>query len=882
MRRHLKRFSLIVLVMVFVVSATIPVSARKTPGYDGIHFYLILDPRSIGYLGPEGTEYYDTEKWPEIKGKFRLFMDWVKYDNPKNKVTVILKNDVEGTFNFLGNYARFNEQFHVRLKTGVPNIGHSIQIYEKVQGKEEGNLKPVILFVDSDGGLYSGYYQFSTNPDPYARMDEGMAMAVDRFKSMLYSIPGDPAVYTIRFQFIPDASDRNPFERHLIERTRLYSDTLFRELTNRRYTVIENWEELSQVLELYKPEFKKEIEPTALTMEQSDFWWFYNFTMQGSVFQNAYIKAQLDRMDPVDRKLIETSKQKKNEGNCYGMALSSALAYDGRLEKEKIPLKDSRGNVLSGADPIAEATKESAQEIVNFYHNTFSWKRSKIPLTAYHMDDNRQAIDKLVRCMKPDASGKISPVVLTYEIPERKIGHSVVAYDMYYRPNQDYDYVVDIYENNDPENKYENKLWINSKTHEFKMDSVFPFDQESGRIYEVNEDLFRIDPLRTQKSNYHQTIMTFGALRNGSLETIDGKRRWKIDADRINNSEIDIVQRPANFGEDSEYVAIMPEGEKAYRFRPSKGESEDLDATIVYDDQLISVSADRASEVVFYPEGTVDVKDAGGDLEISLVQNDAEAEEALEYTVKAKGRGDVSLSQDARGLSSEGDLAEVKVRAEGEKGESKNYSVPSISGKHTFADGKDLPKGQFRDVKASDWYYSAVDYVFKHRMMTGVASDRFDPNGRITRAQMAQIVYNLGEKTPRAGASSRSKFSDVASDAWYKEAVDWAEEKGLVMGYGDKTFGPDDPLTREQAMSILYRYVQKTGKVNSTDAKITGFQDISAISDYAREPMAWATSSGIIKGDERGYLNPKATTRRSEMAQILMNMGDLIGGRTRR
>ena len=155
--------------------------------------------------------------------------------------------------------------------------------------------------------------------------------------------------------------------------------------------------------------------------------------------------------------------------------------------------------------------------------------------------------------------------------------------------------------------------------------------------------------------------------------------------------------------------------------------------------------------------------------------------------------------------------------------------------------------------------------------MNGMSEDLFEPNRELTRAMMVQILYNI-EGRPGAGSPP---FPDVSAGAWYADAVAWAAASGIVYGFQDGSFGPKKPITREQMITILYRY---TGDYNGCDVSGTGdpsaFSDADRIGSYALDSMSWAVGSGYIQGMGDGILAPKGTATRAQVAQLFMNYLD--------
>lgn len=170
----------------------------------------------------------------------------------------------------------------------------------------------------------------------------------------------------------------------------------------------------------------------------------------------------------------------------------------------------------------------------------------------------------------------------------------------------------------------------------------------------------------------------------------------------------------------------------------------------------------------------------------------------------------------------------------------------------------------FSDVSESDWFYEAVKFVHQRGLMNGYNDGRFGPNDNLSRAQLAQILFN---KEGRPGVNYLLTFSDVAGEAWYTEAIRWATSQGIVGGYGNGMFGPNDPITREQLAVMLWRY---SGNPAATDKELH-FNDADEISGFALEAMRWAVENGVLNGYGDGRLGPKGQATRAQVAQMLKN-----------
>ena len=168
----------------------------------------------------------------------------------------------------------------------------------------------------------------------------------------------------------------------------------------------------------------------------------------------------------------------------------------------------------------------------------------------------------------------------------------------------------------------------------------------------------------------------------------------------------------------------------------------------------------------------------------------------------------------------------------------------------------------YSDVPQDAWYMDGVEYVTKNGIMAGTGKGKFSPSQGMTRAMLVQVLYAAAGKPKAPG----NPFVDVPKGSWYEESSAWAVENGIVSGYEGKKFGGNDPITRQQFVTILWRYAgspeAKTGKY---------FSDRSAMADYAREPVNWARAANIISGGDGNKFAPGSVVIRSHCAAILKN-----------
>ena len=191
--------------------------------------------------------------------------------------------------------------------------------------------------------------------------------------------------------------------------------------------------------------------------------------------------------------------------------------------------------------------------------------------------------------------------------------------------------------------------------------------------------------------------------------------------------------------------------------------------------------------------------------------------------------------------------------------------LPEDTGADTPCDGgAECPSRPFADLDPGAWYHEATDYVLRNGLMSGYDGHYFGPDDNLSRAQFAQLLYN---KEGKPAVTGGSVFSDVADGQWYAPAVIWAASSGIVSGYDDGRFGPDDDITREQLAVMLWRYA---GSPAAAAVELP-FADASQVSGYALEAMRWAVENGVMGGYGNDLLGPQSPATRAQVAQMLKN-----------
>jgi len=181
----------------------------------------------------------------------------------------------------------------------------------------------------------------------------------------------------------------------------------------------------------------------------------------------------------------------------------------------------------------------------------------------------------------------------------------------------------------------------------------------------------------------------------------------------------------------------------------------------------------------------------------------------------------------------------------------------------------------FTDLTQSDWFYKAAQFTYEKKLFNGVSEDHFAPQGSVTRAMLATILYRVAGEPLTLG--SGGGFTDVLPGQWYEQGIRWSAQAGIVNGMGDGSFAPGSNVTREQLAVMLYRYAGEYAKIGTDDVgDLERFGDRAGISAWAEEGLTWAVGAEILNGDTSGNLKPKGFATRAEAATMIQRFYQLL------
>ncbi len=184
-----------------------------------------------------------------------------------------------------------------------------------------------------------------------------------------------------------------------------------------------------------------------------------------------------------------------------------------------------------------------------------------------------------------------------------------------------------------------------------------------------------------------------------------------------------------------------------------------------------------------------------------------------------------------------------------------------------FAEENTTAKASFSDVNSDDWFYDSVEFVKQNKLMQGVGDNKFAPKSNASRGMIVTVLYRLSGEEYKINGQEKV-FSDIEEGVWYYTPVIWAKAKSIVNGYSEEIFGVNDNITRQDLAVILYNYAKSKDYVKQEENDLSKYKDVNMISDYAEEALSWANKNSLIVGTDDMHLNPKSNATRAEIATI--------------
>lgn len=285
---------------------------------------------------------------------------------------------------------------------------------------------------------------------------------------------------------------------------------------------------------------------------------------------------------------------------------------------------------------------------------------------------------------------------------------------------------------------------------------------------------------------------------------------------------------------------------------------------------IYNASAVRGANYVFYSDSNISENETytlNINGSAAATATTAESASTGGFDNRPNGGAGYRPNQDSSTGNTSGGSSGSSGASSGTSSDMFSPSFPSDS-KPNGNINSDKPGFGFKDIENNAWYYNAINYVVRKNLMNGYSDEEFSPNSPITRAMFITVLYRM-ENEPET--NSENTFEDVEENAYYRDAVLWANENNIAEGITENEFAPNDSITREQMAAIAYRYAKYKG-MNTSLKNETTYTDNQNISSYAKEAVSWAADNNIMNGDDKGGFLPAEKSTRAQAAAVFMRI----------
>lgn len=612
---------------------------------------------------------------------------------------------------------------------------------------------------------------------------------------------------------------------------------------------------------------------------------------------DADYNALLDGLDAATEWWISTDRNSEWGGSCYGMAVTSILQKANVLDICK--MQDGAENLYQ----MEKKNNDELESLINFYQLTQHLDSIYYEQNAFFFLTDAEQLEYIENIVSLGQN----PVALAYG--GQQGAHTVVAYGM-----EEGEYLIENYKGTGENRTFTNRILIyDSNSPEENEDCYLYYDKSSNEwdipVYDWEEyflmacnklEVLDCKNYETSTANYRARLYFEG--QKEKFELMLQNLKYIIYPgikDNVNGlfSFFNANMLPDGTFASTPLILTLPDNSAEYTVSPMEGEESKF--TMRYENTALIMDSAAAEDITFHPNGKLEATGIAGEYTMGIVAN--EGYNTLPWhQVFAAGKdgGAVCLEQVDEGILMKADnLQDVEITVKNREEElslkldteetdilltvasTDNGEQPVVmldpdeDGVYDVEwveepcdGGDDCPSIAFCDVDQTQWYHEAVDYVVENGYMAGVSEDVFDTHGTTSRAMIVTILYKLEGKPE---VTTENPFTDVGEDEWYADAVVWAASNGIVDGYGEGKFGPNDNITREQMAVILYSYAKYKEYDVSATADLAQYTDAGEISSWANEALAWANAEEMITGYGDGNLGPKGEAERCQAAAIL-------------
>ncbi len=505
-----------------------------------------------------------------------------------------------------------------------------------------------------------------------------------------------------------------------------YGDEMMKALGKTSYHKIEGIEDLRNELYRINDTLNKQYGRNSLQVENNyalkleDVWSFKNYGRLIGFKDVDYFPYDIIRPYKNKHILEHLATHSERGGNCYGMSLTVVLHKMGILSKEEFLLRDQQGNLLRDQDPLSLVSKASAQDLIHLY------QKSQIlhPLKGYMANENRNIMKLVSEVEKVNAGGP--PVLIRYIDSSSLASHAVLAHDI---KKVNGEYIISIYDPNIPEKLRETNLKVMpsriqkwSKAPYWELNTSLPITPDSGKIiyYSTGNDIkdvldIFINESEGKSAGFYPYLWVPRDQRDLVIAKSDSEK-YVIDTQKMTADGLTVVPEAAGPSVPSpSFSVLLPDESSTYRISSRNGKEGPMDFLVNCQDQAIIIGVESVKAVHIDPSSSIDIEKENGRVDIQLLRDQAQGQEDLGYRIQGNLHGDLSLSQTNSGLKQEGQLSDGKVSVPGDD-KSIILNEGNISSDLYLSREKqhNLP---FIDISSHDWYFYAVDYVYKEKLM---------------------------------------------------------------------------------------------------------------------------------------------------------------------
>lgn len=348
-------------------------------------------------------------------------------------------------------------------------------------------------------------------------------------------------------------------------------------------------------------------------------------------------------------------------------------------------------------------------------------------------------------------------------------------------------------------------------------------------------------------------------MENAANETVQGAFEYLYLGENQDASEVKIMIQLGD-GEETPASAQLHYHYEGNDEAEIMEASEIAERTVTFTQELDGAEKTAVLDTVTWVENDIVYTVAFQENQIEIAGNDEQAENSAVLYFADGSQKEMTISEEPITME---EIQKAAVQPASETVVKEDVQVETNSDSYT---GGEL----FTDVKKENWFYPAVSYVMNKGLMTGMVNGGFAPNEELSKVQFAVVLYRM-EGSPEVSLSANTL--SIPENAYYAPAVFWADQTGLLDGFRTASIKPEDQITREEMITMLFRYAQQKGFDTQERADLSQFADAEKVSPSAKEAVSWAVATGMISGEGKDrLLNPQGSASRAVCAAMITHL----------